>query len=98
MRQGEKARILAPGDETCFTTLASASGVDERGDQYEVRIVEVPLGSLAEFRVESGEHTDYICAAYDRIVTVNDPSEFVLRATGCSFRFVGILQGGFKEI
>ena len=97
-RQGEKARILAPGNETCFTVLASASGVDERGDRYEVRIVEVPLGSLVEFCVESGGHTDYICATYDKVVVVDDPSEFVLRATGYTFRFVGILQGGFKEI
>lgn len=97
-RQGKKARILAPGDETRFKILASASGVDERGDHYEVRIIEVPLGSLAEFRVESGEHMDYICAAYDEIVAVNDPSEFVLRVANYSFRFVSLSQGGFKEI
>ena len=97
-RQGKKARILAPGDVTCFTILASASGVDERGDRYGVRIIEVPLNSLAAFRIESGEHTDYICAAYDRVITVNNQSEFVLRATGYSFRFLSLLQGGFKEI
>ena len=97
-RQGKKARILAPGDVTCFKILASASGVDERGNHYEVRIVEVPLNSLAAFCVESGEHTDYICAAYDRIVAVNNPSESVLRVAGYSFRFVGLMQGNFKEI
>lgn len=97
-RQGKKARILAPGDVTRFTILASASGVDERGNHYEARIVEVPLNSLAAFCVESGEHTDYICAAYDRIVAVNNPSESVLRVAGYSFRFVGLMQGDFKEI
>lgn len=97
-RQGEKVCILGPSNEACFTVLASASGVDEGGEPYEVRIVEVPLGSLAEFCVESGGHTDYICAAYDKVVVVDDPSEFVLRATSYSFRFLSLLQGGFKEI
>ena len=97
-RQGEKACILGPRNEACFTVLASASGVDERGEHYEVRIIKVPWDSLAEFCVKSGEHTDYICVAYDKVVTVNDPSEFVLEATGYSFRFVSLLQDGFKEI